>query len=216
MQEQSDIPAASRRIVIMGNGGSGKTWLALRLAESLSLSLVHLDDVHWEPGRYGIARDRAVVHEDVRSIAAGEAWLIEGVYGLYVGIALPRTTTLIWLDLSEDECVANIMRRGIQGGESQGSFDGLVKWVSEYRLRKNNWNSFDAHLKLYESFLGQKARLTSRDEIDAYAESLLPMPTDKHDWLKAAAQRSHLTADALDAVIEAVERAEMDPNIRRR
>ncbi|EUB97155.1 hypothetical protein PMI07_000731 [Rhizobium sp. CF080] len=173
MKAQSDIPAASRRIVIMGNGGSGKTWLARRLAEPLGLPLVHLDDVHWEPGRYGIARDKAVVHEDVRTIAAGEAWLIEGVYGLYVGIALPRTTTLIWLDLSEEECVAHIMRRGIQGGESQESFDGLVKWVSEYRARKNNWNSFDGHLKLYESFSGQKARLTNRGEINAYAESFL-------------------------------------------
>lgn len=173
MKAQSDIQAASRRIVIMGNGGSGKTWLARRLAEPFGLPLVHLDDVHWEPGRYGIARDRAVVHEDVRAIATGEAWLIEGVYGLYVGIALPRTTTLIWLDLSEEECVANIMRRGIQGGGRQEAFDGLVKWVSEYRTRKNNWNSFDGHLKLFESFSGQKARLTNRGEINAYAESFL-------------------------------------------
>ena len=195
----------------MGNGGSGKTWLARRLAEPLGLPVVHLDDVHWEPGRYGIARDRAVVHEDVRTIAAGEAWLIEGVYGLYVGIALPRTTTLIWLDLSEEECVANIMRRGIQGGESQESFDGLVKWVSEYRTRKNNWNSFEGHLKLFESFSGPKARLTNRDEINAHVESFLLMSADHYDWLKAAAQQTHLTADALDVVIDPVERAEMDP-----
>ncbi|MDQ0136195.1 adenylate kinase family enzyme [Neorhizobium galegae] len=180
MKEQSDRMTTFRRIVIMGNGGSGKTWLALRLSEPLGLPLVHLDDVHWKPGRYGIARDRAVVHEDVRRMAAGEAWLIEGVYGLYVDIALPRTTTLIWLDLSEEECVANIMRRGIQGGESQESFDGLVKWVSEYRARKNNWNSFEGHLKLYESFSGQKARLTNRDEITAYAENFLRSRKSRH------------------------------------
>lgn len=173
MKEQSDIPTVSRRIVIMGNGGAGKTWLAQRLARPLGLPLFHLDDVHWEPGRYGIARDRATVHEDIRMIAAGEAWLMEGVYGLYVNIALPRTTTLIWLDLSEEECVANILHRGIQGGESQESFEELVKWVSEYRARKNNWNAFDGHLKLYEGFAGPKVRLHSREQILGYAESFL-------------------------------------------
>ncbi|WP_117191827.1 P-loop NTPase family protein [Rhizobium terrae] len=173
MGSQDGISPENRRIVIMGNGGSGKTWLARRLVESLRLPLVHLDDVHWEPGRYGIARDRALVHEEVKRIAAGEAWLIEGVYGLYVGLALPRTTALIWLDLSEEECVANVRQRGIQGGESRESFDGLVKWVSEYRARKNNWNAFDGHLKLYEGFAGAKARLYSREQILGYAESFL-------------------------------------------
>jgi prevent-host-death family protein len=37
------------------------------------------------------------------------------------------------------------------------------------------------------------------------------MSADHFDWLTATAQRSHRTADALDVVIDAVERAEMDP-----
>lgn len=51
--------------------------------------------------------------------------------------------------------------------------------------------------------------------------SKVPFPTQKvgpssvtakhHAWLRAAAQRSHRTADAAPVIIEAVERAEMDP-----
>ncbi|UPG72938.1 type II toxin-antitoxin system prevent-host-death family antitoxin [Roseomonas gilardii subsp. gilardii] len=37
------------------------------------------------------------------------------------------------------------------------------------------------------------------------------MSADHYDWLRAAAQRTHRTADAADVVIDAVERAEMDP-----
>ncbi|MBB3133472.1 prevent-host-death family protein [Rhizobium pisi] len=37
------------------------------------------------------------------------------------------------------------------------------------------------------------------------------MSAEHYDWLKAAAQRTHKTADALSIVIDAVERAEMDP-----
>ncbi|MBY3132999.1 type II toxin-antitoxin system prevent-host-death family antitoxin [Rhizobium leguminosarum] len=37
------------------------------------------------------------------------------------------------------------------------------------------------------------------------------MSAEHYDWLKAAAQRTHKTADALSVVIDAIERAEMDP-----
>ncbi|MDF2094892.1 type II toxin-antitoxin system prevent-host-death family antitoxin [Aquibaculum arenosum] len=37
------------------------------------------------------------------------------------------------------------------------------------------------------------------------------MSADHYDWLRAAAQRSHRIADAVDVVIDAVARAEMDP-----
>ena len=36
------------------------------------------------------------------------------------------------------------------------------------------------------------------------------MSAEQYDWLRAAAQRSHLTDAAADVVIDAVERAEMD------
>jgi len=37
------------------------------------------------------------------------------------------------------------------------------------------------------------------------------MSADHYDWLTAAAKRSHRTIDATDVVIDAVERADMDP-----
>ena len=37
------------------------------------------------------------------------------------------------------------------------------------------------------------------------------MSAENYDWLKAAAQRAYRSADATLAVIDAVERAEMDP-----
>nr|WP_246729199.1 hypothetical protein [Rhizobium leguminosarum] len=76
-----DPPIAFDRMLIMGNGGAGKTWLASRVGEQLHHPVVHLDDMHWEPGRYGIARDRALRDEMVKEAAEGDAWVMEGVYG---------------------------------------------------------------------------------------------------------------------------------------
>ena len=40
---------------------------------------------------------------------------------------------------------------------------------------------------------------------------LVLMSADHYDWLVAAARRTHRTAEASDAVADAVRRAEMDP-----
>jgi prevent-host-death family protein len=40
---------------------------------------------------------------------------------------------------------------------------------------------------------------------------LVLMSADHYDWLVAAARRTHRTAEAADVVVDAVRRAEMDP-----
>lgn len=41
------------RVFIVGNGGSGKSWLAKELAAKIGFPVTHLDDVHWLPGFSG-------------------------------------------------------------------------------------------------------------------------------------------------------------------
>jgi PHD/YefM family antitoxin component YafN of YafNO toxin-antitoxin module len=44
---------------------------------------------------------------------------------------------------------------------------------------------------------------------DQGQRALVLISADHYDWLSAAAQRTHRTTDAFDAIIAAVERAEM-------
>lgn len=119
---EADTPPAFKRMLIMGNGGCGKTWLAHRISERLGFPAIHLDDMHWEPGHYGKARDTALRDDDVKAAAQADEWVMEGVYGQLVNMVLDRVTTLIWIDLPEEECIANIKERGIQGGGSDTRF----------------------------------------------------------------------------------------------
>jgi adenylate kinase family enzyme len=168
----SKLPLSLCRVLIIGNGGSGKTWLATRMGEALGHQPIHLDDVHWQPGRYGIARDGQVVDGDVKGIAARDLWLIEGVYGRLASLAITRATTLIFLDIPDEVCLDNIRRRGLQGGGSLESFEELLHWVAGYRFRHNNWNSFEAHDRMFKDFEGPKHRLDCRDSVNAYLTSL--------------------------------------------
>jgi hypothetical protein len=159
------------RTVIIGNSGSGKSWLAARLSALLGIPATDLDTIHWEPGGYGVQRDRQLAVRDVLALAQSEAWIIEGVYGWLAEIAVPRATLLLWLDLPIDECLVNLRGRGLRGGGDEESFIGLLKWAGEYRTRTNS-NSWTGHSRIFEAFSGRKVILSSRPEItDFLAEA---------------------------------------------
>lgn len=161
-----------RRILIFGNGGTGKTWLAREVGAIIKRPVVHLDDLRWVPGRYGFARDNQLVLSEVVDAGRAETWLMEGVYGWLANAVLSRVTALIWIDLPEEECVANIRARGIQGGGSEESFQELIEWVREYRDRENSSTCYLGHQKLFDACSASKVILGSREDIRAYAENI--------------------------------------------
>jgi adenylate kinase family enzyme len=69
------------RTVIVGNAGSGKSWLAKHIAEELKAPAIDLDEVHWVGDAYGTRRDENVARSLVAEVAAKPAWVIEGIYG---------------------------------------------------------------------------------------------------------------------------------------
>lgn len=47
-----------KRVLIMGNSGSGKSWLAARLSALTNLPVTDLDTLNWESEGYGKARKK--------------------------------------------------------------------------------------------------------------------------------------------------------------
>jgi adenylate kinase family enzyme len=152
------------RTVILGNGGSGKSWLAKRLAKHLNSQSIDLDAIHWLPGGYNQRRDPAEARAAVRGLATGDRWVIEGVYGWLATEALPRATALVLLDLPDEECVENVQARGLRRGGDEASHAALIAWIREYRTRQNA-NSFKAHIALFSAFEGPKVQLSSRADL---------------------------------------------------
>lgn len=155
------------RVVITGNGGSGKTWLAERLAASLEAPLHYLDEVVWIGPYGGKERNKREAYAEVERLASGDQWVIEGVYGWLVPAALSPATDFIFLDLPVDECVANLRARGIQGGGSAEAFGKMLEWVAGYPIRTNA-NSRATHQRLFEQFDGRGKTLSTRAEVAAW------------------------------------------------
>lgn len=156
------------RTLIIGNSGSGKSWLAQRLAEQLRVPWTDLDRIHWLSDEHSIPRPRNEALGMARIAADEERWVIEGGYDWIVSEILPRATALIWLSVGDEECVANIRQR--EGGRDEQDLllIALLEWAGSYRQRLGS-SGFAAHQQLFEGFCGAKIRLEDREEITALA-----------------------------------------------
>lgn len=70
------------RIHIIGGPGSGKTYIAAKLAEHFGIPAYGLDDLFWDSSTptYGIRTDASERDRKLAAIISGEGWIIEGVY----------------------------------------------------------------------------------------------------------------------------------------
>ena len=116
-----------------------------------------------------MARKQADVIAMARAAARAERWVIEGIYGWIVSEILSGATALVWINLDESECVANIRQRGMRRGATAQSFAELLQWAQTYRSR-NGSSSYAAHESIFNSFAREKKCLTTRGQVVAFAD----------------------------------------------
>jgi adenylate kinase family enzyme len=157
----SNLTRMARRLLIYGNSGSGKSFLARRLAEELRLPCLDLDTIVWEPGKPAVARPVQDVHADLDAFCARESWIAEGCYGNLVELVLARRPELIFLNPGEAVCLANCRARPWEPhkyaskDEQDARLDFLLTWVSEYYSRDDDM-SLSAHRRIFDGYDGPK------------------------------------------------------------
>lgn len=168
------------RTIVIGNSGSGKSWLAERIARQLGAPWVDLDGIHWESGGYHVARNRELAITLVKNAAISNSWVIEGVYGWLVSEIASKATALVWLCIDEAECIAHIGQRGMRRGGDDESFNSLLNWARTYRSRGGS-SSYSAHQGIFENFPGSKKCLSSTREVTEFAHFTRFHGSRKHD-----------------------------------
>jgi len=83
--------------MIVGQPGSGKSWLAVQVGRRLGLPVHHMDHIHWLPG--WVERGRAEKERLCGAIEAGEAWVFEGNFTPTVANRIARADQVVWLDV---------------------------------------------------------------------------------------------------------------------
>ncbi len=100
------------RIVVVGTSGAGKTTLARTIAAMLAIPHVELDALEWGPGWTPLSdTDPNELVRRVASATSGDAWVMDGNYGLVRELTWGRATHLVWLDYDRPVIMARVIRR---------------------------------------------------------------------------------------------------------
>ncbi|MBN9540959.1 MAG: hypothetical protein IKE60_30130 [Reyranella sp.] len=101
-----------RRVAVFGTTGSGKSWLAERLAEPAGLRVVELDALYW--GRdWQPAPDELFRHRVERE-TLDDGWIVVGNYAQVRDLVWRPADTLIWLDLPLPVVMSRLLRRTVK------------------------------------------------------------------------------------------------------
>ena len=131
------------RIHIIGPSGSGKSYLAERLAEKNSLPHYDLDDLQWDNAAndYGTKRQAQERAALLDQILQREDWIIEGVYYAWCGQCFADADRIYVLEVPRYQYRTRIIRRfirrklGLEQGkqESLKSLAALLRWADKYQ-----------------------------------------------------------------------------------
>jgi adenylate kinase family enzyme len=101
-----------QRILVIGSGGAGKTTLALRLGERLSLPVVHLDAKYWHAG--WVAAEKEEWTREVARLVHGDAWVMDGNYSGTLDLRIAAADTIVFLDYPRLLCLWRVVKRRLR------------------------------------------------------------------------------------------------------
>ncbi len=97
------------RIIIIGNNGSGKSFLAKELSAITGLPIVHLDVEFWGPNWEQPTKEKWIMKQN--EFISKEKWIIDGNHTGTMELRFNSADLIIFLDINRLVCLFGVIRR---------------------------------------------------------------------------------------------------------
>ena len=173
-----------KKIIVIGTTGSGKSTVALKLSEKLSIPYIQLDYLFWKPNW-----EESTDEEFLAKIEAAvnkPAWVLDGNYGRTNHLTWKDADTVVWVDLPFWLTFYQIFKRSLnraitrrelwEGTGNKESFfrmfskDSILLWL--FKTYSSNVSRYEARMKdpHYQHIVFH--RLQSKKEIAAFLDQI--------------------------------------------
>jgi len=97
------------RIIIVGNNGSGKSFLSKELSDITGLPLVHLDIEFWRPNWEKPPKEEWIKKQ--MELTSKEKWIIDGNHMDTMELRFKAADIVIFLDINRFVCLSSVLLR---------------------------------------------------------------------------------------------------------
>ncbi len=132
-----------QRICIVGNGGAGKSTLAVKLGEEFKLPVCHIDKLYWLPGWEKRPKDEYL--KLLEEVVQQDRWIIDGNNKSTMPMRFKRADLIVFLDYHPFFCCYRAIKRMLLTVSRPDMANGcrerfnmpFYQWILGYRKQQN-------------------------------------------------------------------------------
>ena len=98
-----------KRIMLLGNSGSGKSWTAQRLGEKTGYPVIYLDKECWQPGWTYPPQEEW--EKKNREYISGREWIIDGNHHETLEMRVEAADLILLFDINRLLCIYSVWKR---------------------------------------------------------------------------------------------------------
>lgn len=127
-----------QKIAVIGSPGAGKSTFAKQLSQILSIEVIHLDTVFWQPDWNEVPQNEW--KNTLRELISREYWIMDGNHPEAIDQYLEAADTIIFLDMHQAVCVWRVLARLMRNlGRSRPDLPGFAPEVLDWDVLKGVW-----------------------------------------------------------------------------